>query len=806
MRAVHACPYHLVAADVPRTVKGIVALCFFLCHASIALGEVALRGSVVDESNEPISGATVYVQQTRKGVITNDAGAFRFVLQSNTYTLEVRRLGFKTALHTVTLRNADTAVRVQLQEDSKLLETVVVYGKTTEEEVREQAYNVEVVEVKQFANANADLNHILNKVSGANIRQEGGLGSDFRLSLNGLSGKQVRVYINGIPMDYFGNTLALYNYPASLVKSIEVYKGVVPIHLSSDALGGAINVVTNKAPISFIDASYATGSFHSHRGALHGQWYHPETGIVVRGMSFYNYAANNYKVDVEIPGAGGAITGEKTTVTRFHDAYRSRMGQIEIGLAEKSYADELMVGVLFADNYKEIQQSTWAGPFNAPYGEVLQSENNVIASLIYRKNNAFLDGLDIQSFLVFSDADKRRVDTSSRQYDWYGSYKENAHPTTGEVERKSLFTLLDQNVLANVGVQYQLSNSQSIAASIALNRLTREGEDKLHPRNATQFSEPSTTDKKVVGLSYSQSFWENTLKATLFTKNYFYTLRTLATNYSGTEKEPFTETKNEFGYGAASTYHLSPTAQIKASYEKTIRYPEPEELFGDGLLLVPNPRLQPETSKNINLGFRGSSGIGEVHGLEVEANGFYRNSEGFMRTVSTGIFSQYINQRSVRTLGIEGTIQYTYNKQYSLAVNATYQDLRNNNNHLEGNTGQADPFKGDRIPNVPYVFGNVVLRAHWDDVFLAGDKLGLSSAQHYVYKYFLYWPTLAANGKNIIPTQWTHDVECTYSASNGTYNISLSAHNIFDAKVFDNFSLQKPGRAWYIKTRYFLSQ
>ena len=47
-------------------------------------------------------------------------------------------------------------------------------------------------------------------------------------------------------MDYFGSSYSINNFPVSLVDRIDVYKGVVPVELGSDALGGAINLVTSQ--------------------------------------------------------------------------------------------------------------------------------------------------------------------------------------------------------------------------------------------------------------------------------------------------------------------------------------------------------------------------------------------------------------------------------------------------------------------------------------------------------------------------------------------------------------------------------
>merc|ERR1711991_343086 len=99
-------------------------------------------------------------------------------------------------------------------------------------------------------------------------------------------------------MDYFGSSLSLNNFSANLIERIEVYKGVVPIRLSSDALGGAINIVTGNIQESYLDASYSIGSFNTHMVSLNGQFYDDTTGIFARVRSFYNYSDNNYEVPV----------------------------------------------------------------------------------------------------------------------------------------------------------------------------------------------------------------------------------------------------------------------------------------------------------------------------------------------------------------------------------------------------------------------------------------------------------------------------------------------------------------------------
>ena len=64
----------------------------------------------------------------------------------------------------------------------------------------------------------------MNRASGVKIREEGGVGSDFDLSINGLSGNSVRYFIDGIPLDSKGSYVTLANLPVNLIDRVEIYK------------------------------------------------------------------------------------------------------------------------------------------------------------------------------------------------------------------------------------------------------------------------------------------------------------------------------------------------------------------------------------------------------------------------------------------------------------------------------------------------------------------------------------------------------------------------------------------------------
>lgn len=106
------------------------------------------------------------------------------------------------------------------------------------EKVQRLAYNVSLVETAKLKSTTMDLSNVIDKISGVKIRSTGGVGSEANVTLNGFSGRHVKIFIDGVPMDGMSSAFGLNNIPVGLAKRVEVYKGVVPIELGGDALGG----------------------------------------------------------------------------------------------------------------------------------------------------------------------------------------------------------------------------------------------------------------------------------------------------------------------------------------------------------------------------------------------------------------------------------------------------------------------------------------------------------------------------------------------------------------------------------------
>lgn len=138
----------------------------------------------------------------------------------------VSTVGYESVKMKVTL-HGNKRQDFRLKESSVSLNVVEVLGKSKSQQIREGAFAVNALDVKPLINSVGNLNEMVNRTTGIRVREEGGVGSDFDLSINGMSGNSVRYFIDGVPLSTKGTGVSLANLPVNLIERIEIYKGVV---------------------------------------------------------------------------------------------------------------------------------------------------------------------------------------------------------------------------------------------------------------------------------------------------------------------------------------------------------------------------------------------------------------------------------------------------------------------------------------------------------------------------------------------------------------------------------------------------
>jgi vitamin B12 transporter len=669
---------------------------------------------------------------------------------------------------------------------------VTVQGPSEAERARRSSEAVHVVETEVARRQAADLGEVLARTQGVGVQRSGGLGAGTRFSLNGLTDDQIRFFLDGIPLELAGYPFGIANVPVSLVERVEIYRGVVPIRFGGDALGGAVNLVSDREVHgSHGAASLQLGSFGTYRATLSARHRHEPSGWFTRVSAFVDRADNDYPMNVQVPDARGREVPAR--VYRFHDAYAAEGANLETGFVDKPWARRLLLAAFVTRFDKEIQHNLLM-TFN-PYGDVTLAESAAGGSLRYE--NTFARRVTLKAVLGYAYSAQTYRDVGQCVYDWFGSCLRE-RPQPGERRGRAEDQLYREHAgFARLNAGVRVFPGHTLSVSTAPTFITRTGDERrqANPQARDALSAERRLLTLVSGVEYQLKLWEERLENAAFVKDYLQLLRAEDPLSTGVFRRRDRQT-HRLGLGDALRYTFSDWGYAKASYEWATRLPNPDEVFGNAFPVRPNLELSPELSHNVNLGVTLSGDVYPAGKLRADVNGFWRQAQRLIVLVGDDEAATYQNVYSARSRGVELAAGWTSPGDYlALDGNLTWVDFRN--------TSSAGAFaanQGARIPNRPYLFGTGSARLQQRDVAAGNDELSLTWTSRYVHEFFRGWEGLGTD-KLTVPAQLVHAVALTYLVRGQPTELSFSgeAQNVTNAAAFDVFGIPRPGRAFYFK-------
>ena len=687
---------------------------------------------------------------------------------------------------------ADTTRQVQLEE--------VVVNATGVGRVKRSAFNTIAVDTRDMLNTTKSLSDALAKAPGLKLRESGGVGSDMTLMLDGVSGKRVKVFIDGVPQEGVGQSFGLNNIPVSFANRIEVYKGVVPVGFGTDAIGGVINVVTNRRREGwFLDGSYSYGSFNTHRSSVNfGQTL--GNGFTYEITAFQNYSDNDYHVDspVEDFETGRIDRDKKLRVKRFNDTYHNEAVVGKIGIVNKAWADRLLLGLTYSHMYKEIQTGVRQ---EIVYGEKHRHGHALMPSLEYAKRNLLTRGLDVNMNITYNRDETTNVDTASCKYNWLGEKAPLNSP--GEQSRQYI-SAISNNWNGTATVSYRFGRAHTLTFNHVLTNFSRRNKSML---TAEPVIDPiaKVTRKNISGLGY-RLMPADRWNLSVFGKYYDqYVSGPVATTEAMDDYVRHSRSIGFWGYGAAGTVFIIRGMQAKLSYEHACRLPTIEEMFGDEDLEMGDIGIKPEKSDNVNFNLSYARTFGQ-HSVYVEGGLVYRSTKDYIQrnitSMSGGKYAAtYINYGNVLTKGFNISARYSFDKWLSIGGNFTKMNVCDNMPTTMGTDTPNINYK-QRIANLPYLFADSDANFYWHNLGKKGNVLTVTYDNRYVHSFTYYSSNIGSNkGDYIVPDQFSHNLTIAYSLCRGRYSFAIECRNFTDEKLYDNFSLQKAGRAFYGKVR-----
>jgi iron complex outermembrane receptor protein len=247
-------------------------LLMILLAGSGAFAQSKISGKVSNAENEPLPGASVVIDGTTIGTITNVNGEFTLNnLNKGGCQLKVSFIGYETFTTKLSLPTQQF-LNITLQKNEVMTDEVFVYASRAGSKTPVAS---EVVTAAQIADRNMgqDIPYLLETTPSFVATSDAGAGVGYTgFRIRGTDANRINVTVNGIPVnDAESHSVYWVNMPdfSSSVENVQVQRGVGTSTLGSGAFGATINMQTISVDEkAYAEYSGAAGSFNTLKNTL----------------------------------------------------------------------------------------------------------------------------------------------------------------------------------------------------------------------------------------------------------------------------------------------------------------------------------------------------------------------------------------------------------------------------------------------------------------------------------------------------------------------------------------------------------
>ena len=787
-----------------------IAAILCLCPTVLSSQNI-LRGKIIDKETElPISGAYVSIKNIKQKTVSDKTGNYQIDIPSNgIYIVEVSFVGYKR-VRQVVVSDGNTTKDFFLETSTNALNEVVVRGSSQKAEInhiRQSPMAVTVVDGSKLRGRSSGIEEILTRTSGIKVRKTGGLGSASRISVHGLEGKRVAVYINGFPLNSPDGSFDINDIPIDVIKYIEVYKGIVPAEYGGDGLGGAINIVTREDECDLVGFTQELASFGTSKTLANIQKLFTKPGILFNVAFFKNKSKNNYKMswpvfETNLPAS------EYRKVRRNNDYYDAEFYHVGIGF-KRLYFDKLNFECAFYRNKKGIQA------LNFDSRHAYTKGYNIMPTLDIEKKNFIFKGLELKSALVIPIIRMNLIDIATTRTQWNG----NITQAMGETE--------DNLLNDSHNRQFELRNKFNLKYTLGRHTFNLNNQvvfSDYRPKDERMndylgfdpSSFPSKMTSNNVGLSYlyasSDNRFQNSLTLSIYyLKSQIYrTSDALSKDHTEEMAAPKQTSVDKLYYGFSEgiSYEFLSSVRGKLSFSHNVRLPDTGELFGNGMSIKPSVNLQPEVGNNLNVGIivdrRNLWGLTRV---QWENNLYYMYIRNMIRLFPADVRAIYTNLGRTSTLGFDTDLKIDVTPNIYAYFNLTLQNIRDRQRWMNDENGTDNPTYRKRVPNIPYFYYNYGIEYHTEG-FLGRKELSrVYMDVSHVGEFDWSWQmsSLSEQRKKwIIPSNDVFTIGLQQSFWHNNISLSCEVENLFDKENYMEFKMPLQGRTFKTKLRFNL--
>ena len=232
-----------------KNVKNLLFVALFFVTATI-LAQTKVTGTVVDENNQPLPGASVLEKGTTNGTETDFDGKFTLNAASESGVLVISYLGYTTQEVAFSSSKANVGT-LTMAVGGNLLDEIVVVGKGVIDLAQDRktpvaASTIRAAEI-QSKLGNLEFPEVLNATPSVYATRQGGGYGDSRINVRGFNQRNTSFIINGQPVNdmengwvYWSNWQGL----SDVASGIQIQRGLGASKLAVPSVGGTVTIVT----------------------------------------------------------------------------------------------------------------------------------------------------------------------------------------------------------------------------------------------------------------------------------------------------------------------------------------------------------------------------------------------------------------------------------------------------------------------------------------------------------------------------------------------------------------------------------
>ena len=365
----------------------IMLLCIFTLPGFAAM--VTLSGYLRDKaSGEALIGANIYIPQLKTGVVTNPYGFYSITVPQGSYSINFSYMGYQSHTPVIDLQESKR-MDVHLEEDTKVMEEVVITSERKDHNVESLQMSMEKVQVKMVKKLPSFMGEvdILRSITLLPGIQNGGEGSS-GLYVRGGGPDENLMILDEAPVYNASHLLGFFSvFNADAIKDVQVFKGGIPAEYGGKA-SSVIDIRMKDGNSQKLSASGGIGNLSSRLTV---------EGPIIKDK--WSFIASGRRIYADVLGRLMGLEALKENKLYFYDLNL----KTNIKLNEKN---KLYFSAYTGDDYFKLGESIYM-----QYGNLTSTA---------RWNHLFSDRLFSNTSLIYSHYDYNLgiPEGSADQFDW----------------------------------------------------------------------------------------------------------------------------------------------------------------------------------------------------------------------------------------------------------------------------------------------------------------------------------------------------------------------------------------------------